>query len=136
MQNRGAKIWRRLLDDRHGSIAVEFAIAVPVLLTAMLGVIEIGRLFWTRHALEFAVEETARAAMIDKTLTSQMLVQKVGQKISWVDSDDLSVVVQFTTESGKGYTTVTATYQFALMLGYLGINPFSLSASAHVPRPP
>lgn len=136
MARQRAKIWRRLLADRRGSIAVEFAIAVPVLLTAMVGVVEVGRLFWTRHALEFAIEETARTAMIDKTLTTQALAQKVGQKISWVDSDDLTVVVQFTTESGKGYATLTATYRFALVLGYLGIAPFNLSTSAHVPRPP
>ena len=44
----------------EGAAAVEFALTVPVLLIALLGVIEIGRLMWTENALHYAVEEAAR----------------------------------------------------------------------------
>ena len=129
-------LWRRLRDDLRGSLTLEFAFVAPVLIVSFIGIGEIGRLFWTRHALEYAIQETARTAMINKTATSQALTEMVAQRIGWVDSEDLSIVVQFTNASGKDYATVTATYRFTLLLGFLGIAPFDISTSAHVPRPP
>lgn len=126
----------RLRNDASGSMAVEFAFVAPVLLIAMIGIAELGRMFWARHSLEYAVQETARWAMIDKTATTTALQDYTNQKMGWTDTDHLTVVVQFTTESGKAYASVTATYHFVMMLGFLGIDPFNFTTSAHVPRPP
>ena len=134
--NRLGKYLRHLRSDSHGSMAIEFAFAAPVLLIAMIGIAEIGRMFWARHSLEYAVQETARWAMIDKTASATALHDYASQKMGWTDTNHLTVVVQSTTESGKSYTSVTATYHFVLMLGFLGIDPFNFTTSAHVPRPP
>lgn len=133
---KAAAFWRRIREELRGSLTLEFAFVAPVLIVSFIGIGEIGRLFWTRHALEYAIQETARTAMINKTTTSQALADMVAQRIGWVDSEDLSIVVQFTNAAGKDYATVTATYQFTLLLGFLGISPFNISTSAHVPRPP
>jgi len=53
-----------LLAARRGATAVEAAFVLPVLLLVLLGTIELGRLAWTRTALEFAVQEAARCASV------------------------------------------------------------------------
>ena len=51
-----------MLHDRKGSAAVEFALVLGPLLLFLLGIVEIGRLMWTAHALHYSVEEAARCA--------------------------------------------------------------------------
>jgi Flp pilus assembly protein TadG len=52
--------WR----DRRGAAAVETALVLPVLLSLVMGTIEVGRLGWTQAALTFAVQEAGRCAEV------------------------------------------------------------------------
>ena len=45
---------------RTGTAAVEFAIVAPLLFLVMFGIIELGRAWWTKSSLQYAVERTAR----------------------------------------------------------------------------
>lgn len=53
---------RRRRTDREGTVAVECAFVLPVLLTLMFGVWEVGRLFEFQQILTNAAREGARAA--------------------------------------------------------------------------
>src|SRR5206468_11546086 len=53
----------RLWCHRGGNTAVEFALLLPVVAAFMLGILELGRMFYHRSTLEHAVEETGRYAM-------------------------------------------------------------------------
>lgn len=50
-----------------GSSAVEFAIAAPILFVLMFAIIEFGRAWWTKNALQYAIERAARYAVICTT---------------------------------------------------------------------
>jgi Flp pilus assembly protein TadG len=43
-----------------GATAVEFAIVAPLLFLVMFGIVELGRAWWTKSSLQYAVERTAR----------------------------------------------------------------------------
>lgn len=51
---------------RSGSIAVEMAILLPVVLLFVLGLAEFGRAIWTKATLDYAVEAAARCAVVDE----------------------------------------------------------------------
>lgn len=55
---------RRLFHDRRGAAAVETAVLLPALLLMLLGTMEVGRIAWTKAALVYAVQETARCASV------------------------------------------------------------------------
>jgi Flp pilus assembly protein TadG len=55
---------RRLLRDRRGGVMVEAALVWPMLFAVLFGTIELGRLTWTKLALNFAVQEAARCAVV------------------------------------------------------------------------
>jgi Flp pilus assembly protein TadG len=61
------ELFMRVLREGDGVAAIEFALTVPVLLVALLGIIEFGRVLWAQNALHYAVEEAARCATIDLT---------------------------------------------------------------------
>jgi Flp pilus assembly protein TadG len=59
-----AEWWRKLAHDQHGATALEFAFVVPLLLLLLLGTIDLGRLLWTRAALDYAVAQAARCMAV------------------------------------------------------------------------
>ena len=54
---------RRLWDDEGGAAAVELALAVPLLITVIFGVISYSGYFWIAHELQQLANDSARAAM-------------------------------------------------------------------------
>ena len=55
----------RILSERSGATAVEFAIIMPSLLLLLLGIMDFGRALWVQNALHFSVQQAARCASID-----------------------------------------------------------------------
>lgn len=53
-------------NQRRGAVAVEFAFVAPVLVTLMLGVIEVNRMYETQNLLSTAAREGARFASMDR----------------------------------------------------------------------
>jgi Flp pilus assembly protein TadG len=54
---------RRLLSDTHGASALEFAIGGPVLILALLAMVDVGVAIGTRMELDRVVRSGAQAAM-------------------------------------------------------------------------
>ena len=58
------KISRRLWKSTYGAVGAEFAIAVPLLLMFIFGIIDVGRLMWTWNRAEKATQMGARYAAV------------------------------------------------------------------------
>jgi Flp pilus assembly protein TadG len=59
---------RSLWRARGGATAVEAAFVLPLALLLILGMMEVGRFAWTQSALNFAVQEAARCAVVRPAL--------------------------------------------------------------------
>jgi Flp pilus assembly protein TadG len=57
---------------RRGTAAVEMAMVLPVFVTALLGIIELGRAIMVSQLLENAAREGARMAILDNTTNAQV----------------------------------------------------------------
>ena len=64
------KTIRRLLEDRRGIAAVEFALVLPVLLMLMFGIIEMGMAWYYKQMLVNASREGARVGILSDTGSS------------------------------------------------------------------
>ena len=47
--------------DRRGSVAIEMAIVLPVMLLILIGVIQYGNIMYTQHMMVYAAREVARS---------------------------------------------------------------------------
>jgi Flp pilus assembly protein TadG len=56
--------WR----DEQGASALEFAILAPVFFLLVVGIVELGLLFWTQIGLQHGAEMAARCASVNATL--------------------------------------------------------------------
>src|SRR5207249_2553536 len=68
--------------SRRGAVAVEAAVALPLLLTLMLGVWEVGRLIQVNQVLNNAAREAARLAAggyVNGTPVSNSMVQQAAR---------------------------------------------------------
>jgi Flp pilus assembly protein TadG len=129
--------WRLARDSRGGAI-LEFAVLAPVLLTLILGGVDVGRMFYVRQSLEYATEQAARYYMMNSTsATSAVTTYLQGQMAGGMGSG-ISVAYADTTSCNSNpsvtCTTITATYSFAFVAGYLGLGTKTLRARAQAVR--
>jgi len=88
--------------DRRGAVAVEFAVVAPLLLSIVVGLIELNRTYDVQNTLEAAAREGGRFASIDRTdmlasgqTANQKLIQDVSNFLasSGLSTDDIQVSV-------------------------------------------
>jgi Flp pilus assembly protein TadG len=65
MRTRREHPWGPCLRDRRGSAAVEFALVLPIVLTVVLALVQVGLLVRDRLLVEAAVRSGARTAAVD-----------------------------------------------------------------------
>src|SRR3954466_8851160 len=108
-----------LRRDIAGAAILEFTLLAPLLLSMLLGIVEIGRMFYMRQALEYATEEAARYYMLHPTAASSTVTtylqgqmgRGMGSDVSVVDSDTASC----NSNSTVTCTAITATYTFTFV---------------------
>jgi Flp pilus assembly protein TadG len=113
------------LTSKRGTTAIEYAIILPAFLLCVLGILDIGRLFWTTATLQRAVASAARCAGIaspDCTTTTQIKVKAVDE--AWGVSLGPQAINVAKQACGM---RVTATYAFAFSVP--GFSPITLTSS-------
>ncbi len=124
---------RRLARDEGGGPAIEFAIVGPVVLLALFGCIEFGRVFWIRNTLEYAVEEAARYATLNKSATQSDIQTKVRSNVLGINPGIVQVAVDSAPGVNVDYKTITATLstnggQISLITSLLPVKMLTVSA--------
>ena len=118
---------------RKGSVAVEFALIIPVALTILFGIVEVGRAMWVRTSLQFVAEEGTRYMMVHQNAPDAELSAFALGKLVGIDpaSVDLSLVRE--TVDGTDFVTINATFQFQYVASLIGGEPFILTGSSRAP---
>ncbi|MCE9508435.1 MAG: pilus assembly protein [Alphaproteobacteria bacterium] len=131
------KIFCKYFRNRQGTVAVEFAMVAVLFMTFLFGIIEVGRVFWTWNTLQYAVETTARYAIVHQSATNSDLVTYAANRMSGisVDTSKLSVTTATTTISGISFIEVTGTYAYTSIVPFLpaAMNSINLTAKVKVP---
>jgi Flp pilus assembly protein TadG len=127
-------LWR----DQRGVASLEFGILAPVLFLVLIGTIDIGRMFYTRQGLEYATEEAARYYMLNplsatSTVTSHLQSKMPGSMgaavlVAYADTANCNA------NNSVTCTTITATYSFSFVGGYIGVGTQTLRATAQAVR--
>ena len=128
----------RLAKEHAGGAIVEFAILGPLLLTMVLGTIDVGRMFYVRQSLEYATEQAGRyyslnPASASSAVTTYLKSQMAGGmgpsvSVSYVDTAPCNGNTAVTC------TMISATYTFSFIAGYLGLGTKTLQAKSQSVR--
>ena len=126
----------------RGANAVEFALVAPVFLMFMLGIVDLGRLFWVKSLMEYGVGQTARHAMVNQTDSEAQLEQKARDEVSTlitgigfiaVKEDVTELSADGTTSHTVSYRTIKATYTFEFMTPIVTMDDLELTTSTRTP---
>lgn len=98
------KILRR---DERGAAAIEFAIAVPVLILMIYGIFRIGLLFQANAGMQHALGEGARYATIYPTPTDAQIQTRMTSRLFGKGYGTFTVAAPV---SSAGYKTLTVNY--------------------------
>lgn len=125
---------RRLLMDRSGAAALEFALVAPTLFFLIMGGIEFSRLLWTQSALQMAVAQAARCyawsvSSCATTTETQTFAANVAPQLGFSSS-------VFTVTSTTCGAKVSASFPYSFIAkGLFPLTP-TLTASACFPTVP
>jgi len=126
------------MKSEKGQAAVEFALVLPILLILIFGIIDFGRILYTKSALTSLSQETARHASIyyaseDDTTTQNYAINNAGT----LDPDSLTgISVIFPSGEIPGSdVVVTLTYEMYYITPIVNIipgfeNPFNITSSS------
>jgi Flp pilus assembly protein TadG len=128
---------RQIIKDGGGATAVEMAIALPIILLLIFGVIEIGIMMWTQLTLNNAVEAAARCGAVNTqtcgtptSIESYAVSQAVG--IPNLTSANFVVHKSGSASCGTAGVEVTASYDFTSMQRIVPIS-VTITASSCYP---
>jgi Flp pilus assembly protein TadG len=126
-----------IIQNERGASAVEFAIAVPVLLVMIIGIIQLGILFMANAGLQQAVEEGARFATIFPNPDDSEIIARVNDRRFGLDAANVTgpSVTPGTTSDGINYVDVTMSYSAPLNFVFFETDPVTLSHTRRAYQP-
>lgn len=125
----------RLRRNRRGASAVEFALIIPIFLTMTMGVVEMGRAMFIKSALQFAVEETARHAIVNSGASTATLKEYAENSLANSGANAASATFTVTQEitGSRTYMSIVGTYNFTVIVPLVGLPDITLNAKSRFP---
>ncbi len=112
----------RLTGDAAGAVAIEYAIILPVLLIALLGVMDLGRLLWGYASVSNAAQTAARCFAIKATACqTTTATQNYAATQAYGVTIDASAFTVTTPACG---VQVAASYAFNFVVPWFYVMPF------------
>lgn len=128
----------RLARATRGAAAVEFALAIPALLVAIIGLAQLGILFFANAGLNSALDEGARyATTFDPTTnqrpTNSQITAFIKSHEYGMDSSKVNDPTYASgTSNGAKYLEITLSYQVSLNFVFFHTSPVTLSKTRRV----
>ena len=119
---------RKLARDDKGSTVVEFAFAIPVLITLMIGILQFGIVLQTSGGLRHAVGEGLRYAKINPHATTAQVVAETRANLDGIDPAGITAI-NFSrgTSNGAAYGRLTINYQAKPVIPFVPDKVIALS---------
>jgi Flp pilus assembly protein TadG len=109
-----------LRTDRKGQSLVEVAIAMPLLLLILMGILDLGRAYFTYIALSDAAAEGAAYAAIHPENTAQIIARAADNTNGLVVLEPEMVSVDCSTFTAGSPITVSVAFDYQLLTPIVG----------------
>ena len=125
---------RRLFSDARGATAIEFALAAPIMIAMVIGVFQLGQLFFANAGIHHTVEQAARFAAVYPAPSAAEVKAKVHEGQVGLRGTLAPVVNEGTDSSGKPIFDISLSYVVPLDFIFFETPPVTLSHSRRVYR--
>lgn len=124
---------RILRADERGTSAVEMALSLPILLTFIFGMMQIGMIMAADAGMQHALGEGARLATLYPTPTDTAIKTRITDKVfgtyvgSYTVSDPATITV-----GTKKYKDLTVSYTVTPNFLFFSVSPITLTRAKRV----
>lgn len=127
-------IIRRIRDDRSGSLGFEFALAMPILVTLMLGILQFAMVLHASGAMRNAMGEGLRLAKVYPTATADEVYAETRDEFVGVAHSGIKrlLFTRGTATNGAAYGRLVMTYELKPMLPFAPIPAITLQETKQV----
>jgi Flp pilus assembly pilin Flp len=123
---------QHLRRDQGGSSAIEFAIAVPVLVAFIYGIFSVSLLFQANAGVQHALGEAARYATIFPTPTDTQIQTMISESDFGLGGGTLDTPVIDNSQLANGYKTISLTYHRPVHLLFMNGPTVTITRSKRV----
>ncbi len=124
---------RRLLRSDRGIGAVEFALVAPAICAFIVGVAQLGMLFFANAGLQSAVAEGARLATIYPRPSNPQIIARITDTRFGLDPAYITApTVNDFQVNGRNYKEISMSYQVPLDFIFFQTSPVTLVANRRV----
>lgn len=125
---------RRLARNRNGSLGFEFAIALPILVTIMLGILQFAMVLHASGAMRNAMGEGLRLAKVDTDATADDVYDETKDELVGVDPDGITELkfTRGTASNGAEYGKLVMKYKLEPMLPFAPIPAINLEETRQI----
>jgi Flp pilus assembly protein TadG len=119
--------------DQRGASVIEFALLAPVLVGFIIGISQLGLLFFANAGLGNAVSEGARLATLYPRPTNEQIAARINDRKFGLDPAYVSgpTIVEGVAD-GAPYAEITMTYAAPLNFLFYNVGPIRLSKTRRV----
>ncbi len=121
---------RTLWRDRKGAAALEFALAIPLLIMMIFGIIDFGRALAARNEMAHALGRAMRLVHLDPTVTPQQIETALEGYLSNYDAD---LTVQIAEVSGTSFMKVSVEFPFKISVPFSTVSEVELQVATLAP---
>lgn len=115
---------KRLLADRSGVAAVEFALTLPLVLLTVFGIIEFGITIFTYGVVNYAAEQATRYATVNYSASTSQIEAVAKDSFILIDPAnivDFSVTAPYDATDQTRLVTVKIGYRHVFSLPYVDL---------------
>lgn len=123
------QLWR----DQRGVAAVEFALAIPIIATVIIGGMNFGIYYMSKNSVDYAVDEAARYAAIYPTPTTTEIEKRFNDRLTRsFEQDRLKIEVVAGNSGSLNYVDVKANASVDIDLAFMSFGAVPITSERRV----
>ena len=127
---------RRFANDERGSFGIEYAVAIPVLVTMMIGIMQFAAVLHTSGVMRHALGEGLRLAKVDPTATTEEVIAETRGSMKGVDLNKMTTLnFERDQVNATRMGRMTMTYDLQPIIPFAEIPPITLTETRQVYLP-
>jgi Flp pilus assembly protein TadG len=127
---------RRFRQNRRGSAAAEFALTIPVAVMIILGIVQLGMVFWANAGLQNGLGEAARVATLWPRRSDTEIRNRLNASVFGIDPAKLATpTVVPGSAAGQDFIDISVSYQTSVNMILFEIPLFTINHTRRAYRP-
>ena len=128
--------WKRFCSATGGASALEFALILPVFAAMLFGSIQMGLAYYYAGSVQYALERTARLAMVDQDMSTGQVQSAFANELSTFTTQNIQLSYTVDSSGDVPIAQFSATYEHEFVIPFVPSFTIDFPVETRVPYEP